>query len=79
MIACHAYYNEGKNQRQITQELGVNRRTVQKILKHSAPPEYERIQSPLELKLKDYKSWIDEILESDKRVHRKQKHTAKRL
>jgi transposase len=78
-IARHAYYNEGRSQRQIAQELGVNLRTVQKMLKHSAPPGYERIQPPLEPKLKDYKSWIDEILESDKRVHRKQKHTAKRI
>lgn len=78
-IARHAYYNEGRSQRQIARDLGVNRRTVQKMLKHSAPPGYERVQPPLEPKLKDYKAWIDEILESDKRVHRKQKHTVKRI
>lgn len=78
-IARQAYYNDGKSQRQIARELGVNRRTVQKMLSHSAPPGYERTQPPKEPKLNLHKAWIDEILESDKRVHRKQKHTAKRL
>jgi len=78
-IARHAYYNEGRSQRQIARELGINRRTVQKMLNHSVPPGYKRGQPPLEPKLSDYKGWIDEILESDKQVHRKQKHTAKRI
>ncbi len=78
-IARHAYYNEGKSQRQIARELGVNRRTVQKMLKNSLPPGYERTQPPQEPKLSEHRAWIDEILESDKKVHRKQKHTAKRI
>lgn len=78
-IARHAYYNEGKSQRQIARELGVNRRTIRKMVKHSVPPGYERTQPTKEPKLSEHKSWIDEILESDKRVHRKQKHTAKRI
>jgi len=78
-IARDAYYNEGKSQRRIAQELGVNRRTVKKMLKHSVPPGYERNQPPHEPKLREHKAWIDEILESDKKVHRKQKHTAKRI
>jgi len=78
-IARHAYYNEGKSQRQIARELGVNRRTIQKMLKLSIPPGYKRTQPPREPKLCEHKAWIDEILESDKRVHRKQKHTAKRI
>jgi transposase len=78
-IARHAYYNEGKSQRQIARELGLNRRTVQRMLKHSSPPGYQRINPPREPKLSEHKAWIDEIFESDKRVHRKQKHTAKRI
>src|SRR3990167_8056473 len=78
-IARHAYYNEGKSQRQIARELGVNRRTISKMLKHSVPPGYERTHPAKEPKLSDHKAWIDEILESDKRVHRKQKHTAIRI
>jgi transposase len=78
-IARQAYYNEGKSQRQIAQELGVNRRTVQKMLQHSVPPGYERTQPPRGKKISDHKVWIDEILESDKVVHRKQKHTAQRI
>jgi transposase len=79
LIARHAYYNEGKSQRQIAQELGVNRRSIQKMLKHSAPPGYERSQPPREPKLSEHKAWIDAILESDKKVHRKQRHTARRI
>jgi transposase len=78
-MARQAYYNEGKSQRQIARELGVNRRTVQKMIKHSVPPGYERTQSPQGLKLNDHKVWIDEVLESDKRIHRKQRHTAQRI
>lgn len=78
-IVRHAYYNDGKSQRVIAREMGVNRRTIQRMLKHSAPPGYERTQPPQEPKLSDHKAWIDEILEADKRVHRKQKHTAKRI
>lgn len=78
-IARQAYYNEGKTQRQIARDLGINRRTVQKMLKHSVPPGYERSHLPLSPKLSEHKAWIDEVLESDKRVHRKQRHTAKRI
>ena len=78
-IARQAYYNEGKSQRQIAQELGVNRRTVQKMLQHSVPPGYERTHPPHGKKISDHQVWIDEILESDKVVHRKQKHTAQRI
>ena len=78
-VARHAYYNEGKSQRQIARELGLNRRTLQKMLTHSAPPGYERTQPAQAPKLALHKAWIDEILEADKQVHRKQRHTAKRL
>lgn len=74
-----AHYNEGKSQRQISRDLGLNRRTIQKILNHSIPLGYERQKPPSSPKLDDHKTWIDEILESDKRVHRKQHHPAKRL
>jgi transposase len=78
-LVRHAYYNAGKSQRAIAREMGLNRRTIQRMLKHSAPLGYERTQPPQEPKLSEHKSWIDEILESDKRVHRKQKHTARRI
>lgn len=70
---------EGKSQRKIAKELGINRRSIQKMLVHSTPPGYERIVPPPKPKLGDYLSWIDAILEADKKVHAKQRHTAKRI
>ncbi len=78
-FARHAYYNEGKSQRQIAKKLGVNRRTVQKMLKHAAPPGYERTKPIPKPKLADHKAWIDEVLEADKKIHRKQRHSALRI
>lgn len=78
-MARHAYYIEGKSQRQVTLELGLNRRTVGKMLASSIPPGYIRKKEPISPKLEPHKEWIDEILESDKKVHRKQRHTAMRI
>ena len=70
---------DGKSQRQIARELGVNRRSIQKMLKHSSPPGYQRTLSPPKPKLATHLSWIDDILESDKKVNAKQRHTARRI
>jgi transposase len=78
-LARHAHYIEGKSQRQIATELGVNRRTIKKMLKRSAPPGYERTKPAAQPKLDSHKAWIDEVLESDKKNHYKQRHTALRI
>ncbi len=78
-FARQAYYVEGKSQRQIAKKLGVNRRTVQKMLKHATPPGYERAKEIAQPKLDPHKVWIDEILESDKQIHHKQRHSALRI
>jgi transposase len=78
-LARHAYYIEGKSQRQITLELGLNRRTIQKMLLQSAPPGYLRSKEPSKPKLDPHKEWINEILASDKKAHPKQRHTAMRI
>jgi transposase len=78
-IVRHAYYNDGKSQREIARQMGVNRRTIQRMLQHSTPPGYARTNPPQEPILSEHKTWIDEILEADKKVHRKQKHTAKQI
>jgi len=59
--------------------LGINRRTIQKIVKQSVPPGYQRKKIPYKPKLAPHQEWIDEILESDKKIHRKQRHTATRI
>lgn len=70
---------DGKSRRQVSKEFGVNRRTITKILKHSIPPGYQRQKVILKPKLKDHKTFINEILEDDKGVHPKQRHTARRI
>ncbi|HSG70020.1 MAG TPA: IS21 family transposase [Planctomycetaceae bacterium] len=52
--------------------------TLQKILTHTAPPGYRRIQ-PRKSKLDPFLPIIYEILKSDRQIHRKQRHTTKRI
>jgi transposase len=58
---------------------GIDRKTVAKILKHSVPPGYRRAAPPVRPKLDPFIPVIDQILEDDKRVIKKQRHTAKRI
>jgi transposase len=78
-VARLAYHIEGKSARRVAKELGLNRRTVQKMVEVSAPPGYIRKCDPSQPKLDPHKEWIDELLESDKKVHRKQRHTVTRI
>ena len=54
-------------------------RTLEKILEHSEPPGYRRTKPPAKPKIGPFVPKIIEILESDKQLHRKQRHTAKRI
>jgi transposase len=58
---------------------GIDRKTVAKILKHSVPPGYRRAAPPVRPKLDPFIPVIDQILEDDKRVIKKQRHTARRI
>ena len=78
-IARHAHYIEGKSARQVAAELGLHRQTVGKMLASSIPNGYQRTKEPSSPKLEPHKEWINEILEADKKVHRKQRHTATRI
>ena len=49
------------------------------MLRHSEPPGYRRRQPPKRPKLDPFTDIIDRILEEDRTVHRKQRHTAKRI
>ena len=70
---------DGKSQRQVSKEFSISRRSVSKMLEHSSPPGYQRVKPVRRPKLEAHKEFIDEILESDKSVHRKQRHTIKRI
>jgi len=70
---------DNKSQRQVSKEFGLNRRTVSKMLKISTPPGYRRKSCSTQPKLDPHKDFINHIIESDKKIPRKQKHTAKRI
>ncbi len=75
-LACHV---DGLSRREASSRFGIARETVNKILKHSVPPGYQRKQPVRRPKLDPFTDIIDRILEDDKTAHRKQRHTAKRI
>jgi transposase len=65
--------------REAARVFGIDRKTVDKILRFSVPPGYRRQHPPRRPKLDGYTGIIDRILEEDSKVHRKQRHTVKRI
>ena len=59
-------------------EYEIHWETLQKILTHTEPPGYRRTQ-PRTSKLDPFLPIIHEILKSDRQVHRKQRHTTRRI
>ena len=74
--ACHV---DGLSKSAAGRLFGIDRKTVAKILTHSVPPGYQRTVAPVRPKLDGFTEIIDQILEDDKRVIKKQRHTAKRI
>ena len=70
---------EGMSIREAARELGLHRDTVRKMLEYSVPPGYRRQTPPKRPKLEPLVGVIDRILEDDRGVARKQRHTAKRI
>ena len=71
---------EGVSKRQILRETGMHWTTLEKILAQPAPPPgYQRRQRPKKPKIDPYVDRIREILEQDQHIHKKQRHTAKRI
>lgn len=75
-LACHV---NGMSERAAARHFGIDRKTVTKILKHALPPGYQRSKPPVRPKLGPFIPVVDQILEDDKRVIKKQRHTAKRI
>ncbi len=75
------YFNQGKKVSEICEISGFDRKTINKYLKIEdfSKKTSEKLSSKKSLKLAKYKSEIDEWLEEDKKVRRKQRHTAKRV
>ena len=73
-----AVMKEGISQREASRRFGVSRQFVSKALECPVPKPYDRLKVKPS-KLDPHKGFIDSILESDKGVHKKQRHTAKRI
>ena len=74
-----AVVDEGLSHREAGRRFGIDRRTVKKMLRYSAPPGYRRTAPVRRPKLESFTSIIDAILEADRDVLRKQRHTAQRI
>ncbi len=74
--ACHV---EGLSEREAARLFGIDRKTVSKILQHSVPPGYRRSKPPARPKLDPFIPIIDQILEADRALPRKQRHTSQRI
>jgi len=66
------------SKRAACREYEIHWQTLTKILTHSEPPGYRRTK-PRASKLDSFLPIIEEILKGDRQVHRKQRHTAKRI
>ena len=75
----HAVLVDGMSRREAARIFGINRRTVEKMLTFSIPPGYRRDKEIRRPKLDAFTGIIDQILESDKLVPKKQRHTSKRV
>lgn len=74
--ACHV---EGLSEREAARLFGIDRKTVSKILQHSVPPGYRRSKPPARPKLDPFIPIIDQILEADRALPKKQRHTSQRI
>jgi transposase len=74
-LAC----SEGMSQREAARHFNISRDSVRKMLAFSVPPGYRRTAPVKRPKLDGFTEIIDGWLEGDLGVHRKQRHTAKRV
>jgi transposase len=70
---------EGVSRREAARRLGIDPRTVAKMLAFSVPPGYRRSRPPARPKLDRFTGIIDAILAADEGRPGKQQHTAKRI
>ncbi len=75
----HAHFEEGLSRRQISQDFGISRDCVAKMLAYSEPPGCRRTALIKRPKLDPYVDQIDSWLAEDKTRSRKQRLTAKTI
>ena len=70
---------DGQSKRSVCQEFGIHWDTLTKILGHSEPPGYRQGQPRPKPTIGPFLGVIEEILRQDQKVHRKQRHTKRRI
>ena len=68
-----------QSKRSVCREFGIHWDTLVKMLEHAEPPGYRERQPRHKPKIGLFLGIIDEILRQDRQVHRKQRHTKKRI
>src|SRR5512139_3610888 len=68
-----------KSKREVLREEGIHWETLKKILKYSEPPGYRLKEPRPKPKIGPYLERIAQIIEDDKALPKKQRHTAKRI
>jgi transposase len=74
-LAC----SEGMSQREAARHFNISRDSVRKMMAFSVPPGYRRQSAVKRPKLDAFIGIIDAWLDGDRDVHRKQRHTARRV
>ncbi len=64
--------------REAARTYNLNWRTIRKVMDHPEPPGYRRIRRR-KRKIDPFLAILHQIIESDKQVHKKQRHTGKRI
>src|SRR5438105_2173042 len=77
--AAMRFQIEGVSRREAARRIGIDPRTVAKMLAFSVPPGYRRSRPPARPKLDPLTGIIDAILATDERRPKKQRHTTKRI
>ena len=75
-LAC---LRHGMSQREAARQFGVDRKVIRKMLDHAEPSGYRRSKPAPRAKLDGFTEIIDHIFAGDKKVPKKQRHTAKRI
>lgn len=70
---------DGQSKRSVCQEFDIHWDTLTKVLEHSEPPGYRQGQPRHKPKIGPFLAVIEEILRQDQKVHRKQRHTKRRI
>ena len=70
---------DAMSERAAARNFGISRKTVNKMVNHTAPPGYQRKDRPVAPKLGAFVGIIHQILQDDRDVLKKQRHTAQRI